>query len=214
MWFVPEWGDLPAPGMRWRGGWSDALRFCEHRGSPFPGASILARRDVYRLLGGYPDGRRTMHAEDYALWSLWLRFFRPAMCEGIHYHYTASPVSITGRHWARQQKASEGIRAALRRLDLADVVPSAMAEVASLLGLSELQAGVLAWRLWRERPVFSCPPAAIGALRRLLPDRSIGAPLMPQLRRPCSIPDLLEGFGTPATRVGTAECAVWSVRGS
>src|SRR5262249_16984074 len=50
------------------GDWSGVLRFLVDVGCPFPHGSVLALRETYRVLGGYPLDAAQHHCEDFALW--------------------------------------------------------------------------------------------------------------------------------------------------
>ena len=63
--------------------WGDIVAFAADVGCPFPHGSILARTDVFRLVGGYSQDTRFDHCEDYALWGVWLRFFKPTQVVSI-----------------------------------------------------------------------------------------------------------------------------------
>ncbi len=155
------------------GDWLGILRFFSTEGCPFPHGSVLARRDVYRLLGGYPHAAAMSHCEDFALWGTWLRFFKPAMIEEVLFEYTVSATSVTAQHWEQQQAAT---RMVLRTfLDLGDVYafPDALRRLAEAMGSSLLDAGRLAFRLWKYHTPAVVPDGAVEPLRVLLPDRRV-----------------------------------------
>lgn len=153
--------------------WGPILRFAVDVGCPFPHGSVVARRDIYLALGGYPHLASYDHCEDFALWSLWIRFFRPRMVEKVLYEYTVSPQAVSQTHGAQQARASGLLRQELAQLDLADRLPAAMAAFAAALGLSELEAGLIALRMWRHALPVRMPEAALDPLRILLPDRDV-----------------------------------------
>jgi hypothetical protein len=176
-------------------GWHAMLRFAADIGCPFPHGSILGRADIFGLLAGYPQGAHVAHCEDYALWSVWLRFFKPAMIEAALYDYRISRQAVSARHRKQQLKATLAIRSELRRLDLAQRLPDDMAELAGALGISLLQAGVLCYRIWAFRPPVRLPVEALAILPGILPDRrilSLDATL--EDRRPLDMAALLKGF--------------------
>ncbi|TCT06911.1 glycosyltransferase family 2 protein [Aquabacter spiritensis] len=153
--------------------WEPILDFCVDVGCPFPHGSVLARRDIYLVLGGYPHLACYETCEDFALWSLWLRFFKPRMLREVLYEYTVSPGAVSQRHGDRQRKASDLLRADLRKLALSRTAPAAMAAFADALGLSLVEAGVVAWRMWRFGLAVALPEAAIPPLRAAMPDRDV-----------------------------------------
>jgi glycosyltransferase involved in cell wall biosynthesis len=179
-------------------GWSPILRFFSEVGCPFPHGSIVARRDIYRLLGGYPQSAEYSHCEDFALWSAWIRFFKPARVEEVLYVYSVSPGSISSIHAERNRRISAKIKNDFACLDIAETTPETIGHLASVLGLSLLQAGAVCYRLWHYRPAVTLPEAAVAPLRRLLADRTIRmAAAEDEGRRRLQISDLLDGFGSP-----------------
>ncbi|SNT63960.1 Glycosyl transferase family 2 [Tardiphaga sp. OK246] len=156
-------------------GWSPLLKFFVDCGCPFPHASILARSDIYRLLGGYSHSERVSHCEDYALWGIWLRFFKPAMIELPLHIYTVSADSVSSRHLAQQQKATGRINSAFASLRVVDTVPDEMSSLADILGISLLQAGVLCYRLWHLKIATCLPEAALAPLQKMLTDRDVAS---------------------------------------
>lgn len=175
-------------------GWSPALRFFVDSGSPFPHGSVLARKDIYRLLGGYPHAVSVAHCEDYALWGVWLRFFKPGMVEESLYNYTVSAGSVSLLNSEKQQQATGQINAAFARLRLAEKLPGAMHELARSLQLTLVQAGVVAYRLWLHRPHMRLPSAAIDPLADILVDRIVG-PCRDEGQKFFEVNAMLRGFG-------------------
>ena len=153
------------------GDWSGILRFFVDGGCPFPHGSVVAKRRVYQALGGYPSSGAVRHCEDYALWGAWLRFFKPAMVEKVFYSYRVSASSVSSEHAAQQSAASQVVRRRLERLKLETVVPQMLPVLAEALGASLLEAGLLAYTVWRFRPAIAIPNDAIVPLSAILPDR-------------------------------------------
>mgnify|MGYP002623480692 FL=1 len=152
--------------------WTRLLRFFVEGGCPFPHGSVVARRDVYRLLGGYPYDATFRHCEDYALWGTWLRFFKATMVEEVLYEYRVGSSSVSVRHAAQQAAASSVIRDRFAALDLSDVLPHALVAFARALGVPMLDAGRLAYMVW-QNPAggFGVPKEALAPLAAILPDR-------------------------------------------
>jgi glycosyltransferase involved in cell wall biosynthesis len=150
------------------GDWNGILRFFTDVGCPFPHGSILARRDIFHLMGGYSHLPTTAHCKDYALWGHWLRFFKPAMVEEALYDGFVSSL-----HSEHQCKASGLVNARFQAIKPVERVPSALADLAEATELSVLKAGVLAYNLWRFRLSVVLPKAALGPLDALIPDRLV-----------------------------------------
>lgn len=155
------------------GDWDGILNFFVEVGCPFPHGSVVARRDIYRLLGGYPHDPAMSHCEDYALWGVWLRFFKPAMVEEALYDYTVSTVSVSARHADQQREASGRVNRMFHALSPVDRIPRALQSLATVLGVSLIEAGVVAYRIWRYRLELAVPCAAVEPLEVLMPDRIV-----------------------------------------
>jgi len=183
-------------------GWSRILHFFCDVGCPFAHGSILARKDVFRVLGGYPQTAEVSHCEDYALWANWVRFFKPGMIEEIFYDYTVSPTSVSSVNAQRNQRISDKIKSEFKLLEVNDLTPTAIYEIAGILGVSILQAGVICFRLWHYNATATLPEAMLTPLRSLLPDRNVRPLATPGNRRVLTAVDLLKGLGeqgiTPA----------------
>jgi glycosyltransferase involved in cell wall biosynthesis len=156
-----------------KGDWIGVLKFCSELGCPLPHGSVVARREIYRLLGGYPQDPTFTHCEDYALWSVWLRFFKANMIEQALYDYTVSAGSVSVVYAQQQATASHSVNQRFRALGLVGRLPGALAELSSIIRGSILDAGILAYRIWRFRLCVRLPPEALGPLRTILPDRRL-----------------------------------------
>jgi glycosyl transferase family 2 len=173
------------------GDWQGILRFFATEGCPFPHGSVLARREVYLLLGGYPHAAHLSHCEDFALWGTWVRFFKPAMIEEVLFDYTVAESSVSGLFPAQQRKASGRVQRTFLDLGDASLLPAASEALASALGTSLVDAGRVAFRIWKYGAPARLPEAALDPLRTLLPDRRIlaasgHAPLPPEVREPAA----------------------------
>ena len=178
--------DLVRPGRA-----DGILRFFATEGCPFPHGSVLARKSVYLLLGGYPHDPLFSHCEDYALWGVWLRFFKAAMVEEVLFDYTVSQSSVSAVHTAQQRRASGMVQQAW--LDLGDTsrIPDAQQALAQALRVDPFLAGRSAFLLWKVRPSrVALPRLAAEPLRALLPDRTVVLSDAPADARPSPWLDL------------------------
>jgi glycosyltransferase involved in cell wall biosynthesis len=162
--------DLIRPGT-----WSGILKFFAEVGCPFPHGSIVARRSVYRLLGGYSHDPSVSHAEDFALWGTWLRFFKAAMVEEALYEYKVSASSISGLHTDKQRRASGMIQQAFIDIRSWPRIPDALHALAAILGMSVLDVGKTCFAIWKYRPTIVLPRRALQWLRVLMPDRDFAS---------------------------------------
>lgn len=185
------------------GDWTGILRFMVDSGCPFPHGSVLARRQIYRLLGGYSHDPATAHCEDYALWGTWLRFFRPAMVEEALYDYTISDGSISAVHEDQQRQATARVNTRFRALEPVEGIPQALGELAEATGLTMIQAGLLAHAAWAWRPTVWLPAEALAPLRALLPDRIVSS----DLTEASTVVDIARLVGTPVVTRAATVCA-------
>lgn len=173
--------------------WAALLNFFVDIGCPFPHGSILADARIYRLLGGYSHDVTFRHCEDYALWGLWLRFFKPSMIEEALYDYTTSSDSVSNRHSEQQLTATHLVMSTFSTKVMWREVPRLLADVASLLGITVMQAGVLAYRMWRFGETVALESSAIPHLQALMPDRWLRI-IPAQGFTPRRMRELLAGF--------------------
>lgn len=155
------------------GGWGDILHFFATVGCPFPHGSILARRTIYHLLGGYSHDPHFSHCEDFALWGVWVRFFKPSILQEVLYNYTVSSTSVSSMHTEAQRLASRRVHQIFRDLGETGQFPVALQGLSEILHCSLFDAGRLAFLIWKYRAATNVPEEAVEYLRVLLPDRSV-----------------------------------------
>ena len=153
------------------GDWEGILEFFVKGGCPFPHGSVVASRVVFQWLGGYPWSAAVRHCEDYALWGIWLRFFKPAMIEKVLYSYRVSESSVSAEFGGQQSAASQKVRKKFEDLGLGRILPQALPALSLSLGASLVEAGMLAYRAWFFRAPIAVPADAVGPLTAILPDR-------------------------------------------
>ncbi len=141
--------------------WSKALHSFADVARPFSAGSVLARTDVFRLLGGFSHDPRSSHRDEYSLWSTWFRFFKPALLEDTK---SVAPSSRAQSEIVLRRFSDLGVR---------DDIPLALCSLAGLLGCTVLEAGKLAYVMWRFRPRVRMPKAALSSLQYLMPDRRV-----------------------------------------
>jgi glycosyltransferase involved in cell wall biosynthesis len=153
--------------------WQHVLDFYADVGCPFPHGSILARKDVYTLLGGYPHDPRYRHCEDFALWGRWVRFFKCAMLEEVLFEYSISGHQISTRYFEEQRLAAMAVHRAF--LDLANhrQIPGAVAEIANFLKRPLLETGKILFVAWQYYTGILVDSGIYEAAKILMPDRRI-----------------------------------------
>ena len=157
-----------------RDGWENILHLAAEVGwSPFCGASILASSSIFRLLGGFSHDPAWRHAEDWHLWSIWIRFFKTAQVEELLYEYRRTPGSVSDLYREEQLVASHRIHRQLKTVVDWKTHPSDVRRLAGILGVSLIQCGVICYRAWRYRLAVRMPRVSVDVIRRILPDRDI-----------------------------------------
>ena len=188
-------------------GWESILRFSLETGCPFPHGSVLARRAVYRLIGGYSHDTTVTAAEDYDCWSRWIRFFKPAMVEEPLYEYRWASGSISQSAQKAQRDSTTRIHQRLVSTVDWRSLPSNMERLAELLGVSLLQCGAICYRIWRFMLRVEMPETTVTPLQQVLPDRDI---VVEECARESAISiwDLAEGFPGAHANHGATNCVV------
>ena len=155
------------------GGWEHALALTERIGCPFPHGSILARRVVFEQLGGYPQDAVFQHAEDFALWAQWMRFFKVAICSEVFLEYTVGDDQISARYEREQQQATTAARRILDVLPDRARVPHAIARLAASLGVDGLTASSIFFTVWKYYDHILVEPGQYEAAVTIFPDRAV-----------------------------------------
>ncbi len=165
------------------GSWRDVLEFFKQIGCPFPHGSILARKEVFEILGGYPHSPVYTHGEDFALWGSWVRFFKVAIVTEVLFEYTVSEHQVSSRFAEQQRRASGMVRQAF--LDLGDPIqiPKAIAAIAAKLGLSMCNASRILCTAWMYYDEILADADLYEEARIVFPDRAV--------HRYEEVPDLL-----------------------
>ena len=197
-----------------RDGWENILHLATEIGwNPFPHASVLARKSVFRLLGGYSHDPTWTHAEDFNLWASWVRFFKPAMVEKVLLHYRRVPGAVSSGYQRQQATAAQRIWRCLATTVDWKAHPKNIQNLADILGVNLLQVGALCYRLWQFGPAVMMPIAALDPLRLILPDRDIvtGGDGQTSVWR---VEDLVSDFSNPghAQRAKTDDVIVYCRR--
>lgn len=153
------------------GEWVEILNFFIDIGCPFPHGSILAKKEIFELIGFYPHDARYIHCEDYALWGIWLRFFKVKMIEESLLNYTVWEYSVSHRYASQQNLASREVKDSFSANVIPKKLPLALVELSHFLGISLIDTGKLAYILWRYNFKVALPSEAIKILSSIIPDR-------------------------------------------
>ena len=158
------------------GSWQGILRFIAEIGCPFPHGSILARKSIFNLIGGYSHDVKVAHCEDFALWATWLRFFQGAMIEEVLYDYSVSETAISARYTEQQLAGSRAIHSEFLALVNYEKIPDAMNTVAEALNMTLIQAGRVCFLAWNFYDFILAEGDLLQALRIVFPDRHVMEP--------------------------------------
>ena len=153
--------------------WRDALEFLVEVGCPFAHGSILARKDIFMLLGGYPQSARTVHCEDLALWVVWLRFFKCAMLDEVLFEYRISRDQISTLYADQQRRATIAVQQGFVDLASHNNIPDAVEEVAHFMNRSLLETSKILFLAWRYYEHIVADPKICQCVRTLMPDRRV-----------------------------------------
>lgn len=157
-----------------RGGdWAHALTLAQRIGCPFPHGSILARRDVFERLSGYPQAAAFQHAEDFALWAQWMRFFKVAICDDVFLEYTVEEGQISTRFAIEQRQAADAARRLLDVLPDRTRVPQAVQTVSAAFGLDLLATSKVLCTAWRYYDHILVDASQYETAVTLFPDRAV-----------------------------------------
>jgi hypothetical protein len=155
------------------GGWQETLALCRTIGCPFPHGSILARKDIFETLGGYPHSTLFRHCEDFALWTAWIRFFKVRIIEPVCLEYTVSGSQISALWTVQQVWATARAHRSFLNLGDHDRIPKAIARIAQGLKLPLLQASKTLATAWLFYGDIVADAALYEAARIVFPDRSV-----------------------------------------
>jgi glycosyltransferase involved in cell wall biosynthesis len=155
------------------GSWAEVLEIFERVGCPFPHGSILARKEVFEILGGYPHSMAYIHCDDFALWGTWVRFCKVAILNEVLFEYTVSDHQISSVYGEQQRRASGTVHQAF--LDLGDHsrIPTAIAAIATKLGISVFNASRILCKAWRFYDEILVDADLYEAARIVFPDRVV-----------------------------------------
>lgn len=163
--------------------WPQTLEYCAIHGSPFPHASVIARRDIYDLLGGYSHAPDVRFCEDFDLWCSWIRFFKTAVLQDVLLDYTVWEDQISTQYSAEQGLVTRALQRGFREKLNYRAIPAAMATVADHLDLSLLETGKIVCCAWRYFDSILADPEIEEAVQILLPERRVH-----RLRSPGPLP--------------------------
>jgi len=168
----PHNPDLDSDDLR-GGGWEEVLSFFKRVGCPFPHGSILARKSVFHVLGGYPQVPLLTYFGDFALWGSWVRFFKVSVLHEVLYEYTVSERQVSTLFAERLRRASGMVHQTF--LDLGDHqrIPGAVAQIAQRLNLPLLKTSAVLCTAWRFYNDILVDPDLYEAARIVFPDRGV-----------------------------------------
>jgi glycosyltransferase involved in cell wall biosynthesis len=155
------------------GSWNEVLEIFKRVGCPFPHGSILARKEVFEILGGYPHAAANSHCDDFALWGSWVRFFKVAILNEVLFEYTVSDHQISARFAEQQRRASAIVRQAF--LDLGDYsrIPHAIDALAARMGVPVYSASRILCTAWMYYDEILVDADLYEAARIVFPDRAV-----------------------------------------
>ncbi len=155
------------------GSWDEVLKLFDRGWCPFPHGSILARREVFEILGGYPTDPVFAHCEDMALWLVWVRFFKTAILQDVYLDYRINPVGVSGKYAASQARGSRLLAARYKDWISTGTHVQTMLIFAETHGLSQYIAGVVLYLAWQYHGTFLVNHEDQVKIKSLFPDRRV-----------------------------------------
>lgn len=152
---------------------TETLAFFPKGGCAIPHGSVLMRSSIFVALGGYPYAPDSLHTEDFALWSVWARFFRVLGLPEVLLNYRVHNDSVSAAHRERQTANSRLIMKRAAEAGPAEEYVASLETLAGAWRLSGLETGLRLLDLWRYGGCVQTPAQALPALRRVLFDRCI-----------------------------------------
>lgn len=153
--------------------WEETIYFSQHVGCPIPHGSIMAPREVYLALGGYPYEPSAFSTEDFSLWAHLIRFFKVQGDQELFLKYRVHDNSISAVARGPQQANTATIMQNLKLLGDPGMLTSAIGRIAGDWGLSLYETGLELQRLWRFGGEASVSVERLDDLRLVLFDRCI-----------------------------------------
>jgi glycosyltransferase involved in cell wall biosynthesis len=155
------------------GGWNEVLALFKRVGCPFPHASILARKEVFRLLGGYPHDPLLTFFGDFALWGAWIRFFKVSILQEVLFEYTISEGQVSSQFQERLRRASGMVHQTFLNLGEHQKIPRAVVKIAEYLDLPLLKTSAVLCTAWRFYSHILVDGELYEEARIIFPDRLV-----------------------------------------
>jgi glycosyltransferase involved in cell wall biosynthesis len=152
---------------------AETLAFFPRGGCAVPHGSVLMRKSVFQALGGYPYGPDVLHIEDFALWTVWARFFRIRGLPEVLLNYRVHDTSISGNNRDRMAANSAAVMKQAGRVGPPGVYVAALQTLATAWNLTATEAGLKLHRLWNYGGCVPAEGEVLAALRRVLFDRCV-----------------------------------------
>ena len=156
-----------------QGSWDGIHQLIAKLGCPFPHGSILAKKEIFQFLGGYPTDPVFAHCEDLALWSIWTRFFNCAILPEIYLEYRVHAHGVSSQFENSQRRGSRIVMNRYYSLHLEPHYFDGYAYFSKKLGCGLNEIGKLFYTLWKYDPGVRVAPEDLAIVRKLLPDRPI-----------------------------------------
>jgi len=155
------------------GGWNEVLSFFKRVGCPFPHASILAKKNVFQLLGGYPHDPLLTFFGDFALWGSWVRFFNVSVLNEVLFEYTISENQVSSQFQERLKRGSSMVHQMFLDLGSPQKIPGAVMKIAQCLDFPLLKTSAVLCTAWRFYSHILVDRELYDAAKIVFPDRSV-----------------------------------------
>ena len=155
------------------GPWAKIHQFFDDVGSPFPHGSILARKEIFNFLGGYPTDPLFAHCEDFALWLTWIRFFNCDTLSKVYLDYHVHPNSVSATFSELQSEGSKAIARKYKSWNLTPDYHTAYSVFSKKWGTNLIDTGKWFFLAWNYFEGVCVEESLKDAAQLLLPDRKI-----------------------------------------
>ena len=151
--------------------WEGTIGFSQNVGCAIPHGSIMIRKDILKLVGGYPYEPASIHSEDFNLWSTISRFFKVCGHEEILLNYRVHDKSVSADNQQRQSDNTQIIMDKYRKMGKPSVFVSAHQKLVKALDMDGVSFGHKLYELWRFGGEMTIPRGLELEFRRVLFDR-------------------------------------------
>jgi glycosyltransferase involved in cell wall biosynthesis len=156
--------------------WDFALSQMRASVCPVPHGAILARRQVFEVLGRYSGSGEAFACEDYHLWAEWARFFPVGGVEAYLLEYRVHDQAISATHVEAQRENTRKIAAGLRGLQDPGRYTRAVRKLSGKLSAAPMEGAAILYSLWSRGGLVRADREDLEDWQTVMFDRVITTP--------------------------------------